>query len=846
MKTMQSAEDCMRKDILAYVSYPPRVQGACFPYLQYEVMNNGEIAEIPAEIFPQTGAIVVPFRDQLNATEVRETFGNIVVLRINRDSPDENTFMEDQAGSQNRYRAYLYRSGGFGEPELTFTKLSMHALSSRLVQIVTLKSTPSFSSPLLEPVELGDGQIEPNTQLVMVEVRSPNSGHILVGPFAYKCAPDGTLSLSGDEGHDYRVAEIQEEQENVISLRDQDRIAVARFVDSLDPTFRMSPAMETYDWLPREKLSQLISDIMSGTPEFSDLSKSAKRRMRTEIRVSSERADKIHLDEARRNRLEQVFDDVEFFSELPETLKETVANSIPQEKLSSIVLDNPDYFSKMIRDLPEVSEGVERERARLSQSLSALKAEEIAAGKARDEAVAAQKAAEADLKATRDEALVDIQHQVEDLRTQRDGLRSECEDLRGQQGKLERGIKAALDEMSDETALSQAIVKQGIVRHAVDLVTSLESSGTADEPLFANNTKMREDEDELSDEKVAEIIYQEISEISGRDYTRDDVINLLICLTQGYITTFAGLPGTGKTSTCEILAMALGLSQGVSNRFVEVSVERGWASHKDMVGYYNPLTRTVEKSNPEVYDSLEMLSREADSPSRHAPFVFLLDEANLSPIEHYWAPFLRACDTFGRGDTSLSLGGDKPIRIPSWVRFLATVNSDHTTEELSPRFLDRAWVITLSAASLGSDALAQDLLSEKQDIQSFSQERLEKAFGRHSDLVADDATNKTLSEVLDVCERNGKSVSARSQSMIAGYLSAATHLMDTSSAGGRYSPLDRAVAQKILPLLSGSEDQMHTLLRELEGSCAQLPISKGIVSRMLQKGEGNGYYQFFE
>lgn len=99
MKTMQSAEDCMRKDILAYVSYPPRVQGACFPYLQYEVMNNGEIAEIPAEIFPQTGAIVVPFRDQLNATEVRETFGNIVVLRINRDSPDENTFMEDQAGS---------------------------------------------------------------------------------------------------------------------------------------------------------------------------------------------------------------------------------------------------------------------------------------------------------------------------------------------------------------------------------------------------------------------------------------------------------------------------------------------------------------------------------------------------------------------------------------------------------------------------------------------------------------------------------------------------------------------------------------------------------------------------
>lgn len=62
---------------------------------------------------------------------------------------------------------------------------------------------------------------------------------------------------------------------------------------------------------------------------------------------------------------------------------------------------------------------------------------------------------------------------------------------------------------------------------------------------------------------------------AGRDFTRNDIANLMICLTQGYITTFAGMPGTGKTSLAGILAGALGLTQPQANRFCEVSVERG-------------------------------------------------------------------------------------------------------------------------------------------------------------------------------------------------------------------------------------------------------------------------------
>lgn len=56
-----------------------------------------------------------------------------------------------------------------------------------------------------------------------------------------------------------------------------------------------------------------------------------------------------------------------------------------------------------------------------------------------------------------------------------------------------------------------------------------------------------------------------------RDATPNDVANYLICITQGFITTFAGEPGTGKTSLCNILAKALGLATNApQKRFVDI------------------------------------------------------------------------------------------------------------------------------------------------------------------------------------------------------------------------------------------------------------------------------------
>lgn len=854
MRVITSAEKCMRKDMLAYVSYPPRKQGACFPYLRF-VIDGDEVCQIDPQAFPETGAMVVPFYDNLTADEVRDFYGDLVVVRLNGDEPSENDERADQTSSyQNYYRAFLHReSRVYGEPEITFTRFSKHPLSSRLLQILTLESVPSFEKPLSDPVHLGWGQLQPVTQLVMVETTSPRGGKVLVGPFQATKRPDESIYLESDDDFDYHVKEYREDISSIIAVRNEDQATVARFIDSRVLTSDKTRIDAVYDWLPNEELVRILSNAITSSSELREIGKAGQRRLRKEIRNSLDRADDLSLDEGRKERLLQVFDDATFFADLPEEIKTLVATSIPDHKLAQIVKSDPDAFSAMIRSLPEVSEAVERERAQLSRGLEGLKAETAKAASERDEAVAdkeraiaEKRQAEEDAKAARSQALASIKVEVEALEAKRDTLRGEVADLDGQKAELDRGIGSVLEEMGDAPALSRAIVTQGIVRRAVDFASSLDRESAAATSAEAPAILLRPSEDALSDSQVIDSIFTSITEGSGRDYTRNDVINLLICLTQGYVTTFAGLPGTGKTSLAEILASALGLyATDEMSRFVEVSVERGWASHKDLVGYYNPLTKTVEKSNPEVYDSMVALAREAGVDGPHAPFLYLLDEANLSPIEHYWAPFLRACDTFGRAGTVLPLGGEQSLRLPPWVRFIATVNNDFTTEELSPRFLDRSWVVTLETDTLEADSFGQDYRLQE-DIQPFSQERLSRAFGRNSQASLTSTLRDALGKVMGICAAHGKPVSARSQAMIAGYLSVAAGLMDTGSAEGRFAPVDYAVAQKVLPLLSGGEDQMYDLLKELDSACVQLPQSHSIVERMIARGEGNGYYQFFE
>ncbi len=200
-------------------------------------------------------------------------------------------------------------------------------------------------------------------------------------------------------------------------------------------------------------------------------------------------------------------------------------------------------------------------------------------------------------------------------------------------------------------------------------------------------------EDFISHEKFLLSKVDESLKKVNRRFDKDFLANILISLFQNTFTIFAGAPGTGKTSLARIISNIFAKDK---KKQVEVSVSKGWTSYKDFIGFYNPLSKEFVPANQAMYDLLvktDMESRSLSYFKQNMGYV-VLDEANLSPIEHYWSLFYNLTDTKARKNSFLTLDlGKKEFQYPNNIRFIGTINIDHTTEELSPRIIDRANII---------------------------------------------------------------------------------------------------------------------------------------------------------
>lgn len=344
------------------------------------------------------------------------------------------------------------------------------------------------------------------------------------------------------------------------------------------------------------------------------------------------------------------------------------------------------------------------------------------------------------------------------------------------------------------------------------------------------------------------------------NYDKNTILNILICYTQGFLTVFSGEPGTGKTSICKILASILGLAlpeierfrdkDGYSaTRFIPVSVERGWTTKRDFIGYYNPLTKSFDRSNRKIFDALNILNLEAKGNSTDMPFMILLDEANLSPMEYYWADFMNICDELDC-TSIINLGDDFCFNIPEHLRFVATINNDHTTEALSPRLVDRAWIIRLPRVKPGM-ARPVNLKGDVDEVVSWS--ALVSTFGADVDnLTPISGTAKDIyDELLNKCRTSKLSVSARADVAIRRYWSTAQRLFENDATYGTDASivaLDYAVVQKILPHIDGSGEKYGSQLKELREFCSDknLRVSAEALLNIIKNGEESmQYFQFF-
>lgn len=358
----------------------------------------------------------------------------------------------------------------------------------------------------------------------------------------------------------------------------------------------------------------------------------------------------------------------------------------------------------------------------------------------------------------------------------------------------------------------------------------------------------------VEEEKLIDYIVSEI-QLYRPKYSKNTIVNLLLCTSLGFLTIFSGDPGIGKTSICRILAHSLGLDHPVvqdanvfTERYLLVAVGRGWNSKRDLIGYYNPLSKRIEKNNCNLYDAMKLLHFE--SQESKLPMMILLDEANLSPMEYYWGDFVNICDTFNRDsesvNNSINLGENEVLRIPKTLRFLATINNDHTTETISPRLIDRAFVVSLPSSSYSYN---DEALKEFDGFNSpISIEKINSCIESHRSSMEETA-NSIFENIKDRFRRIKQPLSPRIEEDVINYCSVAQNLLEKErSAEPSIVALDYAMCQKAITKISGNGLEYREWLEELKTYCEGqfLTMTASQLDKIISDGDNSmQYYQFF-
>lgn len=862
---VRDLDECVGKDLLAYVYYPEHGM-RCFAYPQY-LVEDDRVRPIDHSAFPDAGCLPTVVATGSSIETLRQTCGSIVVMRVNSTDIKLNYYYPQK--EPHYYNAAINTTWARGRSLVEFDRLSKDRLSSRLVQVVSLRDDVPLDRPLAEPLALDDDAV-PQTRQVVVRRHEDGSDKVY-GPLECDSTLGGLVALSAPKENNLYIARLElASLASRLVLTDDQGMEVATFLLADELAERLPGASHTYDWVSDQDLRDALGRIAAATTD-PGFTRAQVRALKAAVEKCDDETARIALDESRRRRLLGMLENYEDWSALPEEVKEGALSQADPQQLAEYVLSDEHFqafYDKVIEN-DQIRGKVEQERAGYDAETKRHKAE---AETARKEAQARTRELDdlnRDYERKRRELEAEVERQTTEARTERDALRQECDGLRAQVEDLNRSktlvedqIRGVVYDMGNETTVTRKVLESEMLRQVVSAITPRAASGHASDaagsdapaapeqgragtPVPTPASPILPSEGSLADADVIDRLYDAIAVRPEREYSRNDVIDLLICLTQGYITTLAGLPGTGKTSLAGLLAGGLGLLNSQERRYCEVSVERGWTSYKDFIGYYNPLTHTMEKSDVAAFDAFALLDAEARAhKSPVAPYLFLLDEANLSSVEHYWSPFLKACDSFSREPTSLSLGASETLLVPAHTRFLATVNFDHTTEELSPRFLDRSWVIMLDPQTVDADdlALSPDALSFE-DQEMLSYDKLVSVFGRGRTVPPDDQQAK-LRSVVECFTKAEVPISSRSQRMMLDFVAAASLLMDTKAADTAYAPVDYAVAQKVLPLVNGPQDRMGPLVASLL-EIGGLPLCARRLQRMQAMGDDSGYYQFF-
>lgn len=406
-----------------------------------------------------------------------------------------------------------------------------------------------------------------------------------------------------------------------------------------------------------------------------------------------------------------------------------------------------------------------------------------------------------------------------------------------------RAVKAEREELIKETQELRQ-VRERLRKEAARDLNDLRSRLTAIKPYVDNLTGASPRvaaQEELPEPRIARQAPPSLAALvdhahealtaANHHVARRDVANVLTGILTSPLTVLAGLPGVGKTSLVTRLAEALGLTP--ASQFLTIRVPRGWRSRQDVLGYHNPITGEYERAPTGLYALLKW-HQDCDHP---LPAWVLFDEANLSAPEHYLSDFLPMMDE--AADRSLATGAPgETLRVPEQLRFVFTINQDHSVETLTPRVLDRAAVIYVPPPETFEPANTYTVAKAANEG-TLTMEALERLLAK----VPQELTSSeqaTLGKVVRVLHDTNPEhgvptrLSPRKHRRVLRHTTTLRHMLGVNAG---LEALDHAIATHVLPLIRGNgkgyRERLEALAREIE----TLPASASLLNRMIAAGE---------
>jgi|GEM_PF-2527481 len=284
-----------------------------------------------------------------------------------------------------------------------------------------------------------------------------------------------------------------------------------------------------------------------------------------------------------------------------------------------------------------------------------------------------------------------------------------------------------------------------------------------------------------------------------------------------HFVILAGPSGTGKTKMAQIYAAAvLGFTNleelNDSNHFRLVSVRPEWTDARDIMGYYNPLAK--EGEGEYIATPVLELVLEANN-QKDAPFFLVLDEMNIAHVEYYFSDILSAMESgapIKLHSKTIEIKNERSnevlraengeVTIPENLFITGTINVDETTHEISPKVLDRAYVLKLSCD--------WELFYQKSNLKDLSKDKFEELFGQSG----------VIRKTAEIMEKAGPAFGYRTAEDIFRYL---------LNGKAESSELDWLFESKILPKIKGSDTER---LKEALGELATLAKQQNLTNTL--------------